>query len=128
MEDPVVYGNPKPSKNPIVELIEAAKQLCNSLPVDPQYSAVGNRALAAIKNAEKLVIYHIRRPLRRARGNSFYRDKSDRGQRTFCGASETLCDCAHRSLAVIWIDYNGCVHMPCLDCVSIRFAETNYHA
>jgi hypothetical protein len=38
------------------------------------------------------MIMHIRRPLRAARGNQFYRDKSDRGQGTYCGAAETAYD------------------------------------
>lgn len=38
---------------------------------------------------------HIRRPPRPAGGNSFYRDKSFRGQGTYCGAAETLIDIRH---------------------------------
>ena len=33
--------------------------------------------------------FHIRRPLRKARGTQYYRDRSDRGQGTYCGLPET---------------------------------------
>jgi hypothetical protein len=36
MEDPVVYGNPKPSKNPIVELAEQAVQEAATLRAEIQ--------------------------------------------------------------------------------------------
>ena len=42
------------------------------------------------------ILYHIRRPLRRSRSTNFYRDRSDRGQGTFCGAPETQYDVTHR--------------------------------
>ena len=51
-----------------------------------------------------MTIYHVRRRLRRARGNQFYRDRSDRGRGTFCGAPETGYDAAwaERKRAKAW--------------------------
>ena len=57
--------------------------------------------------------FHIRRPLREARGSQFYRDRSDRGQGTYCGAAETAYDVASRKDAV---PFNG--RAPCRDCLA----------
>jgi hypothetical protein len=42
------------------------------------------------------VIFYIRRALRPAGGNQWYKDRSDRGQGTYCGAPETAYDVPHR--------------------------------
>jgi hypothetical protein len=59
-------------------------------------------------------VFHIRRPLRRAGGSQFYRDKSDRGQGTYCGASETSFDIGPNDRAVA---FNG--RTPCAACVRL---------
>ena len=56
-------------------------------------------------------IFHIRRPLRRAGGNQFYRDKSNRGQGTYCGKPETAYDVDKVRDAV---PFNN--RTPCADC------------
>ena len=63
--------------------------------------------------------YHIRRPLRYAGGGQWYRDKSDRGQGTFCGAAETAYDVTARDRAPAW---DG--HTPCPDCLLARAEAT----
>ena len=64
-------------------------------------------------------IYHIRKPLRRARGNQYYRDDSNRGQGTYCGASETEFDIPHRDKAVTWFGKNG-AYAACVKCIMAR--------
>lgn len=51
-------------------------------------------------------IYHIRKPLRPSRGNQFYRDKSDRGQGTYCGAPEGYKDIPNKWKPQTWNDGN----------------------
>lgn len=61
--------------------------------------------------------YHIRRPLRRAGGSSYYRDKGDRGRGTYCGAAPTDHDRAARDTAEPWGEW-----VPCPDCIAARAA------
>ena len=69
-------------------------------------------------------IFHIRRRLRKARGNSFYKDYSDRGRGTFCGAPETEFDIAwaERNRARDY-ELNGAQHVACESCKRARDAE-----
>ena len=60
-------------------------------------------------------VFHIRRPLRAARGSQFYRDRSDRGQGTYCGAPETAYDTNSLRDAV---PFNG--REPCQACKERR--------
>ena len=59
--------------------------------------------------------FHIRRPMGRNRGGSFYKDRSDRYRGTFCGADPTECDITHREKAVAWKQ-----NEPCADCIAER--------
>jgi len=70
----------------------------------------------------KFVIYHIRRRLRPARSNQWYRDKSDRGQGTFCGAPEGYFDVAHNNKAPLW-SLEQVKYEPCAECLRIRAEE-----
>ena len=70
------------------------------------------------------ITYHIRRPLRPARGNQFYRDESDRGRGTYCKAPETDHDISHRDKARPWV-VGGVDYEPCADCSRIRQEEQN---
>jgi hypothetical protein len=63
-------------------------------------------------------IYHIRRPLKKQRGNQFYKDYS-RGQGTYCGAPETAFDVPHRGRACEWTNAQ-IHHIPCKECCRIR--------
>lgn len=65
-----------------------------------------------------IAIYHIRKPLLRARGNQWYRDKSHRGQGTFCGEPEGPKDISHRTKWVVWIETTtGTEWQPCARCM-----------
>lgn len=66
-----------------------------------------------------ILTYHVRRRLRRARGNQFYRDRSYRGMGTFCGANETQHDrdWAERNRVKPWRAPNGMLQTPCEACV-----------
>ena len=62
--------------------------------------------------------FHVRRPLKRARGNSFYRDTSDRYNGTFCGAEPTSYDVPWRAKAAPFLG-----RLPCAACLAARAAE-----
>lgn len=61
------------------------------------------------------VIYHIRKPLKTQRGNQFYKDRSDRGRGTLCGAAETSFDIPYSNPAPAWDKY-----APCGKCIMAR--------
>jgi hypothetical protein len=66
-------------------------------------------------------VFHIRRPLRRSRSTSFYQDRCNRGQGTYCNAPETEYDAYGRNArAVPWTDHGGREFVPCVDCVAAR--------
>ena len=61
------------------------------------------------------MIYHIRRRLKKQRGNQWYKDRSNRSNGTYCGAGYTDHD-------IVWNDkaeeFNG--WEPCKECVKLR--------
>lgn len=61
------------------------------------------------------MIYHIRKPLKMSKRNQWYKDTSDRGNGTFCGAPETEYDILPNQKAIIWGN-----HEPCSDCIKLR--------
>lgn len=65
-------------------------------------------------------VYHVRRKLRRQRGNQFYRDKSDRGRGTYCGADCGEYDVSHGSKIAEWTRADGELMVPCPECVMLR--------
>ena len=68
------------------------------------------------------IVFHIRRPLRKNRGSQFYRDYSNRGQGTYCGAPETTFDAAHSHRAVSWTNLET-HYVPCKLCCELRALE-----
>lgn len=64
------------------------------------------------------VVYHIRRRLPRAGGNSFYRNRAIRYAGTFCGGAPTSFDGDWRSKAE---PCDG--RVACSECVRIRIEE-----
>lgn len=69
---------------------------------------------------------HIRRPLRRARGSQWYRDKGDRSTGTWCGAPDTRHDIQESvaatglEAALEWINRGYGPHEICPQCIAIR--------
>ena len=61
--------------------------------------------------------YHIRQLLTPQRGNCFYKDQSNRGNGTVCGAPETIYDCrwADRYRANNWV-HNNKTYIICEEC------------
>lgn len=66
---------------------------------------------------------HIRRPLRRARGSQWYRDRSDRGQGTFCGGAEGLYDIPARERQPVRYELPGTDRVVCAACSTARERE-----
>jgi len=69
------------------------------------------------------VIFHIRRPLKKQKGNQFYKDRSNRSNGTYCGAEETAHDVGWMGQAERWINDKGVVFEPCEACIMIRKSE-----
>ena len=67
-------------------------------------------------------IFHILQRQPRRGGNSFYRDKSARESKTFCGATVTLCDIFWNDAARDWIHPTRGLMVPCTDCMRRRRA------
>ena len=61
------------------------------------------------------MIFHIRRKLRKQKGNQFYKDYSDRSNGTYCGADMTDKDIAWNEKATPFLDCE-----PCQKCIEIR--------
>ena len=65
--------------------------------------------------------FHIRRPLARSRSTSWYRDHSNRGRGTFCGAPETRFDHYGRGTPEAWVrSSDGQRFEPCATCLLNR--------
>ena len=58
------------------------------------------------------MVFHIRRQLRKQQGSQYYKDRSNRGQGTYCGEAETIYDVNTRRDAVA---FNG--REPCRKCI-----------
>ena len=71
------------------------------------------------KDKETDVIFHIRKPLKKQRGNQYYYDYSDRGQGNYCGSPETSFDVPHKSEARSWSSLQT-HYVPCKQCCRIR--------
>ena len=66
-------------------------------------------------------IFHIRKPLRPARGSQFYKDRSNRGQGTYCGAPETQWDIKHSWKAEPFAgNFAVGILEPCQECTRLR--------
>jgi hypothetical protein len=67
---------------------------------------------------KETVIFHIRKPFKKQRGNQFYYDYSDRGQGNYCGSPETEFDVPHKSVAREWSKLQT-HYVPCEQCCFI---------
>jgi hypothetical protein len=65
-------------------------------------------------------IFHIRRQLKKARGNQFYRNKSCRFNGTYCGGEPTSYDIGWKDKAEPFNDIT-----PCAECIRMRGVERN---
>ena len=61
-------------------------------------------------------IYHIRKPFKKQKVNQWYKDYSNRGNGTFCGADETDLDIRHSEKADDWIHKAGIIFEACKIC------------
>jgi hypothetical protein len=73
-----------------------------------------------------MITSHIRRPLRRARGSQWYRDKGDRSTGTWCGAPDTRDDVQNaaweesdRDWLLAWLNSYG-PHEVCTKCIRAK--------
>jgi hypothetical protein len=68
------------------------------------------------------MLFHVRRQLRPARGNSFYRDRSDRYTGTLCGAEPTSYDALwrDRNRVKMWTHPEHGEMIPCPECLNGR--------
>ena len=81
--------------------------------------------LEGVMKKETDVIFHIRKPLKKQRGNQYYHDYSDRGQGNYCGSPETLFDVPHKSEARSWSSLQT-HYVPCKQCCRIRAFGENW--
>ncbi len=65
-------------------------------------------------------IYHIRKPFKKQRVNQYYKDYSNRGNGTFCGAIETSFDTRHSEKAVDWANKAGIAFKACKACKELK--------
>ena len=72
------------------------------------------------------VIYHIRRPLKKQKGNQFYRDRSIRSNGTYCGAPETSQDIACKDRAERWTNDENTTYIPCRECCKALRSDKHY--
>jgi len=66
-------------------------------------------------------VFHIRRRLKRYKGNQFYKDKNNRYAGTYCGADPTDHDISWYQKSERFLDW-----FPCSDCINKRMLEDGY--
>ena len=72
---------------------------------------------------EPEMTYHIRRRMRKLRGNQWYKDRGERKVATSCGADVTAHDAEwNRKAETFTLELYGkaVIYIPCTDCVGIR--------
>lgn len=74
-------------------------------------------------NTPPSLIAHIRRPVSRRLGSSFYRDTRPRSAATLCGANVTQYDSDLRTKGIPWVGSDGRVFVICEACLSLRDAR-----
>lgn len=86
-----------------------------------QHNVTTGAVTTSNQDAVTDVIFHIRKPLKKQRGNQFYYDYSDRWQGNYCGAPETSFDIPYKSEARSWSSLQT-HYEPCRECCRIRAA------